>query len=636
MTLNRFLGILISLSLLFISSSTHAQDRFVGYDSVLTAISVSSPGLNEKVNFSVNEVSLNEFIRGLGNNYNLNINIDQSVNMQLTTNFSGISVKEVLIFLAKKFNLEFSFIGSIISINSFNEPITIVPPPGVRRINLAYNDSAGTLSFDLSADSLAAVVRVLVNQSRTNIIYPPEFAGKLISGYVQNLPFNSAMEKLAFANGLAFTKMEDGVYLLDKKEAETLSKDKKKIEQGKNFSVSGPTGTSIWYSPDSTLIYLRAAGAEIQDIISRISTQLKKNYFLFSELKGVATVSVDSMSFDRLLAYLLNGTDYTFKKEGEVYLLGNRNEEGLRKTEVFPFQYRTVDKVVDFIPAELKKGIDVKAFPDLNSLILSGSAPKIEELVSYLRDIDRVVPVIQIEVLIVDVRNTNTVASGIEAGIKDNNGKTAGQVFPSLDMSLSSGSVNNIISGINGLGILNLGKVSSSFYLKLKFLEQQGMLKLRSTPKLATLNGHEAKLSIGKTEYYLEIQSSVVGVQNPFPVQSQQYKSVNADLSVTINPIVSGDEQITLDITVKQSNFTERISQTAPPGTITRDFQSMIRMKNEEMVILGGLDENSTSDVGEGVPFLSRIPVLKWFFSSRTRASSKSKLTIFIKPTVLY
>ena len=100
--------------------------------------------------------------------------------------------------------------------------------------------------------------------------------------------------------------------------------------------------------------------------------------------------------------------------------------------------------------------------------------------------------------------------------------------------------------------------------------------------------------------------------------------------------MVSGDEQITLNIGVKQSNFTTRISPTAPPGTITRDFQSLVRVKNEEMVILGGLEENTSSDVGSGVPLLSRIPILKWFFSSRTKAKNKNKLTIFIKPTVVY
>jgi len=317
-------------------------------------------------------------------------------------------------------------------------------------------------------------------------------------------------------------------------------------------------------------------------------------------------------------------------------LIGERSIEGLRRTELFTFKFRTVDKISETVPAELKKGIDVKVFPDLNSFVLSGSQPRIEELKTFLRVIDRVVPVIQIEVMIMDVQDTRTLSTGIQAGLGDKPATTQGKVYPSLDLTLNSSSINSVINKINGLGVLNLGSVTPNFYLSVKALEQQGLLKLRSTPKLATLNGHEAKLSIGRTEYYLETQNSIVGVQNPYPVQSQQYKSVNADLALTISPIVSGDDQITLDIKVKQSNFTERISQTAPPGTITRDFESLIRVKNDEMIILGGLDENSTNDSGEGVPLLSRIPVLKWLFSSRTRANKKGKLVIFIRPTVIY
>ncbi len=119
-------------------------------------------------------------------------------------------------------------------------------------------------------------------------------------------------------------------------------------------------------------------------------------------------------------------------------------------------------------------------------------------------------------------------------------------------------------------------------------------------------------------------------------LQTQQYKPVNADLSLVINPQVSGDEQITMTINVKQSSFTERISSTAPPGTINRDFQSLIRVKNGEMIMLGGLEENSASSSGSGLPLISRIPVLKWIFGNRTKSKSENKLTIFIKPTIIY
>jgi type IV pilus assembly protein PilQ len=90
-----------------------------------------------------------------------------------------------------------------------------------------------------------------------------------------------------------------------------------------------------------------------------------------------------------------------------------------------------------------------------------------------------------------------------------------------------------------------------------------------------------------------------------------------------------------MEIDVQQSDFTARISQFAPPGSVTRKFQSLIRVKNQEVIILGGLEEKKLSDSATGVPLLSRIPVLKWFFSGRSREDSKSKLTIFIKPIII-
>jgi type IV pilus assembly protein PilQ len=385
-----------------------------------------------------------------------------------------------------------------------------------------------------------------------------------------------------------------------------------------------------------SLLNISAYQVPLVDILSVVSEELGRNYFLFSDIKGNASLSVAGKTYEEFLKFLLNATDYTFKRIDGIYLFGDRNIEGLRLTKLLQLKYRTADKIVEVIPGELKKGVDLKSFPDLNSIVLSGSQPRIEEIEAFIREIDRVVPVVVIEVLIVDVRNSRTVSSGIEAGLGKEPAKTGGTIYPNVDMQLSSSSINNIISGVNGLGLVNLGKVTPNFYLNIKFLEEQGYLKVRSTPKLATLNGHEAKLSIGRTEYYQETSTTIVGSVTTGTQTAVSYKPVNADLAVTINPMVSGDEQITLEIGVKQSSFTERISPTAPPGTITRDFQSMIRVKNEEMIILGGLEEDSSSDSGSGVPFLSRIPVIKWLFSSRSKTKGQNKLTIFIKPTILY
>jgi type IV pilus assembly protein PilQ len=633
-------SLIFSLVFLFSLTNAFSQDRFEYLETKLDELVSENPGLNEKVDLSVSDISIQEFVRSIGTTNNLNISVDPAINAKVVSNFYNITVRDILIYLCKNHNLDINFIGSIINIIPYKAPVQPPPEYVQKKLKIDYNNETGKVTLDLENDTLSLVTKELSNQANINLIFNQDLADRLLNGYIRDLPLDKALEKLGYSNNLNIFLTEDSVYQIQKKDTIIQSLFNNKSPKRLNNNISSDLFTTpglVFNLYDDSLTFdISATSVSLSELIPHVLNQLKINYFLSSELKGTVNLKLVKVTLDEFLTYLLNGTDLTFKKLNGFYLFGERNLEGLRKTEVFTFKYRTVDKVQDFIPGELKKNVDLKMFPDLNSLILSGSQPQIEELVAFLRDIDRVVPVIQIEVLIVDVRDTKTLSSGIEAGIRDKPTQTLGTIYPEPNMSLGASSVNSIINGINGLGILNLGKVTANFYLNIKFLEQQGVLKLRSTPKLATLNGHEAKLSIGKTEYYLEVQSSVVGIQNPFPVQSQQYKTVNADLSVTINPLVSGDEQITLDITVKQSNFTERISQLAPPGTITRNFQSLIRVKNEEMIILGGLDENSTNDSGSGVPFFSRIPVIKWFFSSRTRTGSKNKLTIFIKPTVLY
>jgi type IV pilus assembly protein PilQ len=282
--------------------------------------------------------------------------------------------------------------------------------------------------------------------------------------------------------------------------------------------------------------------------------------------------------------------------------------------------------------------VELKVFEDMNGIIVSGSQPRINELETFIRQIDVVVPMVHIEVIIADVRKSNSLSAGISAGLGTKTGTTSGTLLPDYNVNLNAQSINNLIKGINGFGLINLGNVAANFYISLKAMESNGILKLRSTPQIATLNGHEAKLSVGQTQYYLEVNNNLVNNanQNQNILQTQNWKAVNADLSITIDPQVSGDEQITMTINVKQSSFTERVSNTAPPGTINRDFQSLVRVKNGEMIMLGGLEENQTNNSGSGLPLLSRIPFLKWIFGNRTKSKSENKLTIFIRPIVIY
>lgn len=624
----------IKIVLLFtvLISSLSAQDRIDLIEDKLKDLSKETLGLNDKVELSVTGVTISDFIRGLATANNINISVDPNLNTKIVNNFSNVTVSNVLVFLCRKYDLDISFIGNILSISQYVENNKPKYVPKVLKIS--YDKTTNYLNLDLNNDSLVLVAKEITKVSQKNVVFSPDLTGKIVNGYIQNTLFNSAIEKFAFANDLKVTATKDNFYLIEKIDASN-SNNRNTSFTGNSFSNKSQ-GFNLNVINDS-LVTAEVVNAPISDILAAASKELKKEYFLFTEPKGNTSLNIANSTYDDFLTFLFNGTDYTFKKEGDIYLIGDRNIEGVRSTKVITLKYRTVDKIIDLIPVDLKKGIEVKVFRDLNSLVVSGSKPRIEELEVFLRDIDRVVPVISIEVMIVEVRNSRTVSTGIKAGLGSKPTQTGGDVFPELNLNLGAGAINSIIDGINGTGVVNLGKVTPNFYVSMQLMETNGDLDIKSTPLLSTLNGNEARMAFTETKYYLENTSNVIQTLNTTTVNSQVYKPLNADFEMTVNPIVSGDEQVTLEISFKTQSFTEQTGgKNGPFGTTSREFKSLVRVKNQEMIMLGGLHEVTKDESSTGVPVLSRIPIIKWLFSSRTKKKSNNKLTIFIKPTVIY
>ena len=81
--------------------------------------------------------------------------------------------------------------------------------------------------------------------------------------------------------------------------------------------------------PDTTkgnhFVSIDAQNVAISDIIKAAAKELKINFFMFSDPKGNTTSKIHKAGFEDLLSYLLQGTEHTFKKEGKVYLIGERD-----------------------------------------------------------------------------------------------------------------------------------------------------------------------------------------------------------------------------------------------------------------------------------------------------------------------
>lgn len=580
-----------------------------------------------EVDLSVGQVSLSELLRSVAQVGGVNLSVQDGANLLVSCNFSRARIADLILFLCEQYGLDIRVVGNIVSIFPYQAPIAPPPVPSI-----VYNRADSTLSYDLIAVPLRDVARRLTDSSGVNLIVPQTLYDRPISGYVSSMPFSEALSVLAEINKLEVAPVKgSGAWMF----AEPIPVGGGQTSTVQNYVRRRQFAPAQLAIDSVGRITAMIDRGNIYDIILDVCEQLKLDYFFITPVNAQTCIYLKNTDVKTLFDLLLTGTAYTYYEEGGVYMFGEAKREGLFSTRIIPMCYRTVDKLIDVIPENLKKGVQIAAFGDLNSMIASGDQRHVARVEQFLHEIDKTVPLITIEVMIVDASKDVILEAGLGLGVGTSPTQTSGTLSPGIDMTLGSGAVNNLVDKVNGLGIIRLGKVTPNFYASLKAMEENGTIELRSTPKLSTLNGHEAVLSSGEMQYYKETNNTYMGTQNPVQSTSYVWKSVEANMTLSITPYVSEDGHITMTIDLSQSEFTDRTEKEAPPGTTTRSFRSMVRVRNEEMVLLGGIDRQSHEKSSQGLPFIARIPVLKWIFGMHKNNKQERRLNVFIKPTVI-
>jgi type IV pilus assembly protein PilQ len=625
-------------------SCVYAQspDRINVIEQKLEVLSARVPGLKQRVQLLVTGVSIRDYLNALSRSNNISISTDPALNFVIYDTFNGVSAANILTLLAQKYNLDISVVGNIIYLVPYQDPNRFLPPP-VKQIAASYNARENSLSLELDNDSLAAVARRVTQLSGKNVVVPVGMQGKRVSGYISSAPFETALEKLAYTNGLKMVKTSDNFYLfqsLEDNEELYVNGNKstavrKSFRQPNTPAGNGASGVFARTSAGQVLLSADAVNAPIADLVKQASQEAGKSYSIYSELRGTITIHVSDVSYDSFLTLLFKSTEYTFHAENGIYIIGDRKLEGLRSFKLVHLQNRAIDTVMTMIPGDWKRGIEIKEFREQNTLLLSGSSAQIQEVESFVKQLDVLVPVVMIEVTLIDVHKTRTVSTGISAGVSDSV-KTGGTVLSGLDYTFGSKSINDFLSSVGKASSLNLGRVTPNFYVRLSALEANNNIDVRSVPKLSALNGHSALLSIGSKRYYKNTTQNVIpSISNAQSIFTNVYQEVNADLSIAIRPIVSGDDQVTLGIKVNISDFTAIPTDGSPPPQSISKFETSLRVHNEDTIVLGGIERTESDESASGIPLLSRIPVLKWLFSSRTKTHAKVVTVLLIKSTII-
>ncbi|MBO4675742.1 MAG: hypothetical protein J5601_06655 [Elusimicrobiaceae bacterium] len=178
-------------------------------------------------------------------------------------------------------------------------------------------------------------------------------------------------------------------------------------------------------------------------------------------------------------------------------------------------------------------------------------------------------------------------------------------------------------------GVLNW----SAFNIVLRSLLTRGEAKYLGKPKVVTLNNKKATIqaqtdaTVGQT-----MSQSGSGSGEGMTTVSAERKSVGLTLNVT--PQVNREGYVTLLV---EPSYSDIVSSgfDFSKDTTTRSASTLVRVKNGQTVVIGGLLSSRELDQTRKVPLLGDIPILGWLFTSKTKSKSTTDLVIFITPTIL-
>jgi type II secretory pathway component GspD/PulD (secretin) len=211
---------------------------------------------------------------------------------------------------------------------------------------------------------------------------------------------------------------------------------------------------------------------------------------------------------------------------------------------------------------------------------------------------------------------------------------TTGGFRTDLSPLLSALDVNNVGSslGFPALSILSAQDVN----VKLRAIMRDEETNTTSYPRMVTLNNREVAIRGVVNQPVLDASSTAsAGAVGATTTTQVAYLPIGTVLNILPKRMQSDKVMLNMAITVSSIIGTEVISGNPYPIASSRVYSAPVEIDSGYTVAVGGLDEAREREGEAGVPFLSKIPGLKWLFKYKSRSKNHKSLMLFITPTII-
>ncbi len=315
------------------------------------------------------------------------------------------------------------------------------------------------------------------------------------------------------------------------------------------------------------------------------------------------------------------------------------------------------------LPGAAAKGTEaslIQADETSNALIISANDSAYNNLRGVIEKLDQRRAQVYVEALIVEVTTDLALQFGVQwaAGTPANSGggllgvqnfpdaSGAGIIKSVVDKGTNLGGVNGLMLGFVGREITLPNSACSSppcgttrgLGALARALETNSKANILSTPNMVMLDNAEAKIVVGQNVPFLTgsfAQSTGTGTSgaavNPF--QTIERKDVG--LTLKIKPQISEGGGVKLVIAQEMSSVAPSVQKASDLVTNKRSLDTTVIVDDGDIMVLGGLIEDKSTESVSQVPLLGRIPVIGELFKFRSRSKGKTNLMIFLRPVII-
>ncbi len=536
-------------------------------------------------------------------------------------------------------------------------------------VTMTVNERTGGLRVDLFDTRLPARLaeRLDVSDFATPIQFiTPEQRGDNVR---MNIDISGAYEHLAFQTA-----------------------DRLVIEVGRP-AAQAPTDRELQFFEEreyeGSRVTLNFQDIQVRSVLQLIADVSEMNVVVSDSVEGSLTLRLTNVPWDQALDIILETKNLDMRRSGNVIWIAPANEIAAReqqilraraerqtleplRTAMIPISYANASDMATLIraaSADTDDGtgllsprgtvtVDVRT----NTLLISDTTASIDDVRELIAELDRPVRQVLIESRIVVARHDFNYQLGVRFGVTgshdggrrihsvggsseaadrmnnlgllgSNRRFAPGSAGDPIDAPNLDDRLNVNLPVANPAGRLGVSILAADYLLDLELsaLETEGNGEVISSPRVIAANQSEAYVQQG-----VEIPFESLQGGNQAGAVNVEFKEAVLELRVT--PLITPDNRVQLDLTVKQDTVGE-IFQTGRGGSVpsidTRELGTNVLVENGQTVVLGGIFQEERNFTTTKVPMLGDVPVLGHLFRRRGNDEQRRELLIFVTPSIL-